>query len=93
MDEVTVERAIAVAEYYRAHVEAVQALLGEEVDEVDRAANRLRPLGTISVRQMAHKTTYKRADEVMAVFAEWERRGYGKVRRPRKNRTVFAFGT
>ena len=31
--------------------------MGEEMDDVDRAYSRLRSKGTISVRQVVHKTT------------------------------------
>ena len=92
VDRLTVERAIAVVEYYRGHIHAVQSLLGEEVDDADRAYNRLRGKGRVSVRQAIHQTSYKSASRVQALFAEWARRGYGKVRHPRKNQTVFAFG-
>ena len=91
VDRITVERAIAVIEYFKGHIEQVQSLLGEEVDEVDRLYNRLRSFGKISAREVSHKTSLKRADQVLALFAEWERRGYGEIQYPRKNRKVFVF--
>ena len=79
-------------EYFRAHINVVQSLMGEEVDDIDRQHQRLRSMGKISVRQAIHKTTWKARDRVLAAFSEWEKRGYGTIQHPRKNQTVFAFG-
>jgi hypothetical protein len=92
VDRVTVARAINTVEYFRAHIDDVQSLLGEDVDDVDRLHSRLSRLGTVTVRQVMHKTVYKRTDEVLALFTEWKRRGYGVIRHPRTNQTVFEFG-
>ena len=92
VDRLTVERAIAVIEYFRGHIESVQSLMGEEVDDVDKTYNRLQGKGKLSVRETIYKTSYKSADRVLALFSEWERRGYGRIENPRKNQTVFIFG-
>ncbi len=92
VDRLTAERAIAVVDYFRHHIGPVQELLGgEEVDDVDRAHTRLRRKGIISVRETIHRTTYKTAERVLALFAEWVRRGYGEIQHPRKNQSVFKF--
>lgn len=92
VDRLTVERAIAVIEYFRGHIDPVQSLLGEEVDEVDRVHEKFRLKETVTVRQVIHGSSYKTADRVLALFAEWERRGYGSVGAgDRKNQTVFRF--
>jgi hypothetical protein len=91
VDRLTVERAIAVIDYFRAHIGPVQSILGEDVDAVDRLRNKLRGDKPVTVRQVIHQSTYKTAGMVLALFAEWERRGYGTVNHPRKNQTVFAF--
>jgi hypothetical protein len=87
----TVERAIAVIDYFRGHILSVQGLLGEEVDDVDKAHNRLRSTGLVTVRQVIRQTTYRTRDRVLALFGEWAKRGYGKVTYPRKNQVVFDF--
>ena len=91
VDRLTVERAIAVIEYFRGHIDMVHSLVGEVVDDVDRAYNRLQSKGRITVRETIYKTTYKSADRVQALFSEWERRGYGTIENTRKNQTVFNF--
>lgn len=91
VDRITAERAIAVVNYFKAHIGAVQSLLGEEIDEIDRQYHRLRSVGEISKRQLIHRTTWKSSDRVLAVFSEWEKRGYGKIERRKKNQVVFCF--
>jgi hypothetical protein len=87
----TVERAIAIIDYFRGHILSVQSLLGEEVDDADRFHDRLRNTGKVTVREVIRQTTYKNKDRVLALFAEWAKRGYGKITYPRKNQAVFDF--
>lgn len=91
VDRVSVEQAIAVVEYFKNHIGAMQSLMGEDVDDVDRLYTSLAQKGTVTVRQVIHKSSFKRKDQVLAIFAEWGRRGYGTVEHPRKNQTQFRF--
>jgi hypothetical protein len=92
VDRLTVERAIIVTEYFLGHVCAVQSLVGNVKDETDQLADRLRPLGTVPVRKvMRQSRRHDTRAKVLDLFSEWERRGYGEVRYPRKNQAVFAF--
>jgi Protein of unknown function (DUF3987) len=76
IDRITAEKAIAVIKYFQAHIPYVVALLGETVDEVDRHHQQHRGKGLMTVRQATHLRVGRDKESVMAVFAEWERRGY-----------------
>lgn len=93
VDCLTVERAILVVQYFRAHIPSIQSLfVVSELDDVDRHYQRLQDLGSITVRELTHRTSWKTRDQVMAVFTEWQRRGYGKIQSTRSNQTTFVFG-
>jgi hypothetical protein len=94
VERFTVEKAIAVINYFKAHIPAVTLLLEgskDGRDEVDRTYNRLKSAGKLTVRETIHRTAYKSNDMVLALFGEWQRRGYGSITNPRKNSTVFVF--
>jgi hypothetical protein len=93
IDYSTMERAEAVIEYFRHHIGLVQSALGHAgADAIDLLHQRLRDKRKVTVRQVIYQSSYKSKDQVLAVFAEWESRGYGKVSQPRANQTVFTFG-
>lgn len=93
VDRMTVARAIEVVEYFRCHIDVVQCVLGEEIDEVDRHYQRLKHLKPLSARTAMQRTTYRTKDQVLGLFAEWARRGYGRVATgSRKDSVVFVFG-
>lgn len=89
----TIERAIAVINYYKEHMNRVQELMGADTgDDIDALYSRFRSRGSISTREFIHASSYKRADRVRAVFEAWEKRGYGKATTgKRKDQIVFQF--
>lgn len=94
VDILTAERSIKVIEYFKDHIHKVQAVLGDDTSEDDTRIlyKKFRPLGEISVRDFTHKTSHKRKSDVLAIFAEWERRGFGeRGTGERKNQIVFRF--
>lgn len=93
IDVVTASKAIAVINYFRAHIPHMVALMGETVDEVDRHFQRLCGRKALTVRQAIHAKVGRNKDAVLEVFAAWDRRGYGSIDQTRKNQTTFVFGT
>jgi hypothetical protein len=103
IDRVTVGRAIAVVEYFRGHIETVQALLKKDEDAngslVERVADssaaiyaRLCSKGKVTVRDVAHQSSLKKKEAILALFADWQSKGKGKVETgTRKDQLVFVF--
>lgn len=95
IDGETIERAIAVVNYFKDHIARVQNHLGDApMDNTDGLLRRFRSLGEITVRDFMLRTTYKTKPKAktMEVFAEWEKRGYGKIEQgKRSDQQVFRF--
>jgi hypothetical protein len=91
---VTLERAIAVVNFFKDHIDRVQEHLGHgEKDDVDAWYDRFRSRGTISVRDFMRSTAVKRRERILGVFAAWEKRGYGRIEDGgQQGRKLFRFG-
>jgi hypothetical protein len=92
VDKITVTRAIALIDYFRGHIGAIQALLGSQIDEVDALHAKFKVKGKVTVREVQRASKYKAKDQVLAIFQAWQARGYGQAGDGRANQTVFVFG-
>jgi hypothetical protein len=93
IDVETIERAIAVINYFKDHIARVQNCLGDEaMDDAEGLYIRFRERGKVTVREFMLNTTYKKAERAKGIFAEWQKRGYGKIAvGKRKDQVVFEF--
>jgi hypothetical protein len=95
VDVETVERAIAVIEYFKEQIDAVQDHLtcGVE-DDVETLYERLRSLKEITTTTLMKKSGHKTKDKALRIFADWQKRGFGKIEtRNRKHQTKFRFNS
>lgn len=95
VDAETVERAIKVITYFKDHIYTVQNLLGDEpTDKIEGLYQRFSNRESITVRDFMLSTSYKKADTVKSIFAQFEKRGYGSMSvGKRRDQVVFNFGS
>jgi hypothetical protein len=95
VDTDTVQRAIRVIEYFKGHIPRCQRLLHlTAADYVDRHHDRLKKTRVISVRECIHHGAPFRnatSGQVLAMFQEWQERGYGEITRLRNKSYAFGF--
>jgi hypothetical protein len=98
VDTKTVDSAILLIEYFKAHIPRVQALLkscNKSGDEFDYHFRRLSGLGQLTVTEAIHKAAPVRnasREQAEAMFRVWEARGYGTAGEgKRKDQLVFTF--
>jgi hypothetical protein len=91
----TVQRAIRVIEYFKGHIPRCQRLLHlMAADYVDRHHERLKKIGVISTRECIHHGAPFRnatSEQVLAMFNEWQERGYGSITRLLNKSYAFRF--